>query len=147
MENNKPKTKKAGASILAYIKKLNPDSKSITIYDVWEEMAQLGKLYGDLSTEIARQRKKTTFTILDDADEQKPIYTLEWDNDDVFDYTNGDWKWDRLFKDIVEYLMKTRLVKTRMAAFEKEAKKQAKKQSKTSSKTQTKQIIKKSKKQ
>lgn len=137
MENNKPKTKKASAPVLAYIKKLNPESKSTTIYDVWMEMAQLGKLYGDLNTEVTKNRKKTTFTILDDVDEQKPIHTIEWDNDDVFDVNVGDWKWDRLFKDIVEYLMKTRLVKTRMTAFEKEAKKQAKKQSKTQTKTKT----------
>lgn len=108
--NNMSKlSKKASANIIAFIQKINPNISKQTSYDeAWEVISEYGKITGNLTTHHNSKRKVTQFDIIKESDDSV-IYSFQWDNEKVF--CEGDWDWTIIFKEVIEYVIKNKIVK------------------------------------
>lgn len=102
-------SKKASANIISLVQSIDPNASKLTSYDeAWDIISEYGGITGNLYTGKNKKQSKTKFELIKESNDSI-IYTFEWDNKDVF--ADGDWDWTKIFKEVLEYLIKNKLVK------------------------------------
>lgn len=99
-------TKKATSKIIDLVQAIDHSmGKNISFDEAWEIISEYAGIEGDIYT---ANNGVTKFTLYKGED---IVGTLEWSNDDVFMLDQGDWNWTKIFNDVIEYMMKNKLVK------------------------------------
>lgn len=99
-------TKKATSKIIDLVQAIDHSmGKNISFDEAWEIISEYVGIEGDIYT---TNSGVTKFTLYKGED---IVGTLEWNNDDVFMLDQGDWNWTKIFNDVIEYMMKNKLVK------------------------------------
>lgn len=102
-------SKKASANIISLVQSIDPNASKLTSYDeAWDIISEYCDITGNLYTGKNKKQSKTKFELIKESNDSI-IYTFEWDNKDVF--ADGDWDWTKIFKEVLEYLIKNKLVK------------------------------------
>lgn len=99
-------TKKATSKIIDLVQAIDHSmGKNISFDEAWEIISEYVGIEGDIYT---ANNGVTKFTLYKGED---IVGTLEWSNDDVFMLDQGDWNWTKIFNDVIDYMMKNKLVK------------------------------------
>ena len=100
-------SKKASAKIISLVQAIDSKASKNTCYnEAWDIISEYGDLDGELKT--VDKTSKTSFTLYKG---EKILHEFEWSNETVFDKTCGDWDWTVIFSEVIEYIMKNKLVK------------------------------------
>ena len=102
-------SKKASANIISLVQSIDPNASKLTSYDeAWDIISEYCDLTGNLYTQHNSKQSLTTFDIIKESTNET-IHSIEWQNKEVF--ADGDWNWTKIFKEVLEYLIKNKLVK------------------------------------
>ena len=102
-------SKKANVDIISFVLAIDPNQSKLTSYDeAWDIISEYGGITGNLYTGKNKKQSKTRFDLIKESNESV-IYTFEWNNKDVF--CEGDWNWTKIFKDVLDYVIKNKIVK------------------------------------
>ena len=98
-------SKKASAKIITLIQAINPKvSKNTSYNEAWEIISEYAGFEGDIKN--SNKNSTTTFTLYKG---EKIIKEFVWEN--AFKPLEGDWDWTLIFSEVIEYMMKNKLVK------------------------------------
>lgn len=102
-------SKKASSSIISLVQAIDSSKSKLISYDeAWEVISEYTGIDGGIYNSI--KTNKTVFTLsIKSDDEDIEISKIEFDSKDVF--LDGDWDWTVIFKTVIEYMMKNKLVK------------------------------------
>lgn len=102
-------SKKASANIISFVQAINPNQPKLTSYDeAWDIISEYGGITGTLQTHHSSKRNETVFELIKESNESV-LYTFTWKNKEVF--ADGDWNWTKIFKEVLEYILKNKIVK------------------------------------
>ena len=100
-------SKKIPAKIYSFVEAIKPGISKNTSYDeAWDIIAEYGGLDGEVRS--THQTKQTRFILMRG---EKEICDFDWDNKEVFKESEGDWDWTKIFSEVIEYVMKNKIVK------------------------------------
>jgi hypothetical protein len=102
-------SKKASSSIISLVQAIDSSKSKLISYDeAWEVISEYTGIEGGIYNSI--KTNKTVFTLsIKSDDEDIEIGKIEFDSKDVF--LDGDWDWTVIFKTVIEYMIKNKLVK------------------------------------
>lgn len=102
-------SKKASSNIISFVQAIDQKASKLTSYDeAWDIISAYGGITGNLITNNYKKKHGTVFEIIRESDESI-IHKFEWSNDKVF--CDGDWNWTLIFKDVLDYIIKNKIVK------------------------------------
>ena len=102
-------SKKASSSIISLIQAIDSSKSKLISYDeAWEVISEYTGIDGGIYNSIKTDKTVFTLSIKSD-DEDIEIGKIEFDSKDVF--LDGDWDWTVIFKTVIEYMIKNKLVK------------------------------------
>ena len=102
-------SKKASSNIISFAQAIDPNvSKLISYNEAWDIISEYGGITGGLYTQHNKKHSLTTFDIIKESNDEI-IHSFSWRNEDVFN--EGDWDWTKIFKEVLEYILKNKIVK------------------------------------
>lgn len=102
-------SKKASSNIISFAQAIDPNaSKLISYNEAWDIISEYGGITGGLYTQHNKKHSLTTFDIIKESNDEI-IHSFSWKNEDVFN--EGDWDWTKIFKEVLEYILKNKIVK------------------------------------
>lgn len=102
-------SKKASANIISLVQSIDHNASKLTSYDeAWDIISEYCNITGGLYTQHNSKQSLTIFDIISESTNET-IHSIEWQNKEVF--ADGDWDWTKIFKEVLEYLIKNKLVK------------------------------------
>lgn len=102
-------SKKASSSIISLVQAIDSSKSKLISYDeAWEVISKYTGIDGGIYNSIKTDKTVFTLSIKSD-DEDIEIGKIEFDSKDVF--LDGDWDWTVIFKTVIEYMIKNKLVK------------------------------------
>lgn len=97
-------TKKATPKIIELVRAIDTGmGKNISFDEAWDIIGE----YIGVEVEMVCNTNNVTTMVMYKGDDE--IGKLSWNN--VFIKENGDWDWNRIYKDAIEYMMKNKIVK------------------------------------
>lgn len=103
------KIKRAGRNIMGMVNLIDPKASTFTTLEqAWEIIANYWDLEGDMVASDTKTDRKARFTIYY---KNVPIHTCEWDTDDVWSAKDGEFDWSTIYKDVLDWLIKSRTLK------------------------------------
>lgn len=103
------KIKRAGRNIMSMVNLIDPKASAFTTLEqAWEIIANYWDLEGDMVASGTKADRKARFTIYY---KNVPIHTCEWNTDDVWSVKDGEFDWLTIYKDVLEWLIKSRTLK------------------------------------
>lgn len=101
-------SKKASSYVINIVQKINPQATKLTTWDqAWNIISEWASLEGELISNNNRRSNDTTFE-LSKGDKILKVFT--WPTTEVFE--GGDWDWTKIFKEVIEYIFKEKIIKT-----------------------------------
>lgn len=102
-------SKKASSNIISFAQAIDPNvSKLISYNEAWDIISEYGGITGGLYTQHNKKHSLTAFDIIKESNDEI-IHSFSWRNEDVFN--EGDWDWTKIFKEVLEYILKNKIVK------------------------------------
>lgn len=102
-------SKKASANIISFVQSICPKASKLTSYnEAWDIISEYGGITGSLYTQHNKKHSITTFDIIKESNDEI-LHSFSWRNEEVF--SEGDWDWTKIFKEIIEYVLKNKIVK------------------------------------
>ena len=97
-------SKKASSNIISFTQAIDPNiSKLISYNEAWDIISEYCDITGNLYTQHNSKQSITIFDIIRESTNET-IHSIEWQNKEVF--ADGDWDWTKIFKEVIEYLIK-----------------------------------------
>lgn len=101
-------SKKASSYVINIVQKINPQATKLTTWDqAWNIISEWASLEGEL---ISNDNGRSTDTTFELSKGDKILKVFTWPTAEVFEA--GDWDWTRIFKDVIEYILKEKIIKT-----------------------------------
>lgn len=98
-------TKKANATIMKHVLKVNPNASGRTTFD---QAYVLLMTEWDLEGDLVSTTTETTFKIWRDGE---VCHSLVWPKKVAKNEKEGDWDWDLIYKDVLQAIIKDKLYK------------------------------------
>lgn len=100
-------SKKASSYVINIVQKINSQATKLTTWDqAWDIISEWASLEGELISNNNSRSADTTFELSKD---NKILKVFTWPTAEVFDA--GDWDWTRIFKEVIEYIFKEKIIK------------------------------------
>ena len=111
MDSWEMKSKKIDASTYKYISAFKPGISKLTTYDeAWGILCEMTNITCSIGTIDTKKRAATEIQLLY-KDKEAAIHGWQLPNEDVWDGNEGDWNWTYIFKMLIEYVKKNKIVK------------------------------------
>lgn len=98
-------TKKANATVMKHVLKVNPKASGRTTFD---QAYVILMTEWDLEGDLVSTTTETTFKVWRDGE---VCHTLTWTKKESFNEKEGDWNWDLIYKDVLQAIIKDKLYK------------------------------------
>jgi predicted SprT family Zn-dependent metalloprotease len=98
-------TKKANATVMKQVLKVNPNASGRTTFD---QAYVILMTEWDLEGDLVSTTTETTFKVWRDGE---VCHTLTWPKKKSFNEKEGDWDWDLIYKDVLQVIIKEKLYK------------------------------------
>lgn len=98
-------TKKANATVMKHVLKVNPNASGRTTFD---QAYVILMTEWDLEGDLASTTTETTFKIWRDGE---VCHTHTWSKKESFNEKECDWNWDLIYKDVLQTIIKDKLYK------------------------------------
>ena len=100
--------KKATLKIVEFAKRINNEvPEKMPLDDAWGYISEGLQITGKCTTLGTSDRGTTYFELITDDDLETVIQRFEWSNEDA--YYSGDWNWNKIFDDVIGWLMENKL--------------------------------------